>query len=92
MICGAVWSQHYASLAYAHKISMTLDVWFLTSTCPVPNIRFPEEHMASLNKTPPEKFIHVAPQYGEGVLGFLNVFHQLHCLVSLCFDVGKLLR
>ena len=48
--------------------------------------------MASLNKTPPEKFIHVAPQYGEGVLGFLNVFHQLHCLVSLCFDVGKLLR
>ncbi|PWI67688.1 hypothetical protein PCL_02609 [Purpureocillium lilacinum] len=50
------------------------DLWRL------PNIRFPEEHMASLNKTPPEKFIHVAPQYGEGVLGFLNVFHQLHCL------------
>ncbi|KAG8416356.1 hypothetical protein J3459_007841 [Metarhizium acridum] len=46
----------------------------------VPTIRFPEDHMAALSKTPPERFTHVAPQYGEGVSGALNVFHQLHCL------------
>lgn len=38
--------------------------------------------MEDLNKTNPENFAHVDPQHGEGMLGFLNVFHQLHCLVS----------
>lgn len=47
----------------------------------VPSIRVPENKLEALNKTPPSLYAHVAPQYGEGVIGFLDVFHQLHCLV-----------
>ena len=49
----------------------------------VPTIKFPESKLAALNKSPPSSYAHVAPEYGEGALGFLDVFHQLHCLVCL---------
>ncbi|KAK2058041.1 hypothetical protein LY76DRAFT_616784 [Colletotrichum caudatum] len=43
-------------------------------------IRFPEDKLALLNKTPPERYEHVPESLGGGVKGFVNVFHQLHCL------------
>ncbi|KAK1957582.1 hypothetical protein LY78DRAFT_707613 [Colletotrichum sublineola] len=43
-------------------------------------IHFPEDKLAALNKTPPERYEHVSENFGGGVKGFLNVFHQLHCL------------
>ncbi|KAI8305827.1 hypothetical protein K4K61_005008 [Colletotrichum sp. SAR11_59] len=46
----------------------------------VPPIRFPEDKLAALNKSPPEKYERVSKELGGGVKGFLNVFHQLHCL------------
>ncbi|KAI4863017.1 hypothetical protein F4820DRAFT_471924 [Hypoxylon rubiginosum] len=46
----------------------------------LPTIHFPEEHMVALNKSPPASYVHVADEYGGGMLGFLDVFHQLHCL------------
>ncbi|KAJ0267537.1 hypothetical protein COL940_014274 [Colletotrichum noveboracense] len=45
-----------------------------------PPIRFPEDKLAALNKVPPEKYERVPKELGGGVKGFLNVFHQLHCL------------
>lgn len=48
----------------------------------VPPIRFPEDKLPALNKAPPEKYERVPKELGGGVKGFLNVFHQLHCLVS----------
>ncbi|KAJ0338089.1 hypothetical protein KNSL1_012597 [Colletotrichum chrysophilum] len=48
----------------------------------LPPIRFPEDKLAALNKAPPEKYERVSKELGGGVKGFLNVFHQLHCLVS----------
>jgi Mycotoxin biosynthesis protein UstYa len=47
----------------------------------VPIIRLPENKLVALDKSPPSLYAHVAPEYGEGVMGFLDVFHQLHCLV-----------
>ena len=61
-------------------------------TSAVPMIRFPDEGMEALNKTPAENWVHVDPKYGEGVLGWLNVFHQLHCLVGEVRDIRQLLR
>jgi hypothetical protein len=52
----------------------------------VPTIRFPENKLEALNKSPPSLYAHVAPEYGEGVMGFLDVFHQLHCLV--CWNLA----
>ncbi|KAJ9143375.1 Tat pathway signal sequence [Pleurostoma richardsiae] len=46
----------------------------------LPTIHFPEERMVALNKTPAQNYAHVSAEYGGGMLGFLNVFHQLHCL------------
>lgn len=60
----------------------------------MPTIHFPESKLPLLNKTPPSAYVHVSPKYlssssnpgGDGdsseeeVLGFLDVFHQLHCL------------
>ncbi|KAH0422891.1 hypothetical protein CcaCcLH18_12543 [Colletotrichum camelliae] len=46
----------------------------------VPPIRFPEDKLAALSKAPAEKYEHVPQELGGGVKGFLNVFHQLHCL------------
>lgn len=46
----------------------------------VPPIRFPEDKLPALNKAPPEKYERVPKELGGGVKGFLNVFHQLHCL------------
>lgn len=47
----------------------------------VPYVAFPEARLAELNKTSPGGYARVSPRYGDGMLGFLNVFHQLHCLV-----------
>ena len=47
----------------------------------VPTIRFPENKLEALHKSPASLYTHVAPEYGEGAMGFLDVFHQLHCLV-----------
>ncbi|KAF7186778.1 Cyclochlorotine biosynthesis protein O, partial [Pseudocercospora fuligena] len=46
----------------------------------VPRIQFPESKLSALNKTNIDLYAHAAPQYGGGVLGFINVFHELHCL------------
>ncbi|TIC95044.1 hypothetical protein CH35J_008772 [Colletotrichum higginsianum] len=46
----------------------------------VPPIHFPEDKLEALNKTPAENYEHVSKHLGGGVKGFLNVFHQLHCL------------
>ncbi|KXT07740.1 hypothetical protein AC579_4701 [Pseudocercospora musae] len=46
----------------------------------VPRIQFPESKLSALNKTNSDLYAHAAPQYGGGVLGFINVFHELHCL------------
>ncbi|TDZ54060.1 Cyclochlorotine biosynthesis protein O [Colletotrichum trifolii] len=46
----------------------------------VPPIRFPEDKLPALNKMPADKYEHVPESLGGGVKGFLNVFHQLHCL------------
>ncbi|WDK18393.1 hypothetical protein CGRA01v4_09678 [Colletotrichum graminicola] len=46
----------------------------------VPPIHFPENKLTALNKTPAENYEHVSEELGSGVKGFLNVFHQLHCL------------
>ncbi|KAK3349067.1 hypothetical protein B0T25DRAFT_623934 [Lasiosphaeria hispida] len=46
----------------------------------VPTIHLPETKLAALNKTPASDYTHVSPEYGGGVMGFLDVFHQLHCL------------
>ncbi|KAI8312776.1 Cyclochlorotine biosynthesis protein O [Colletotrichum sp. SAR11_240] len=40
----------------------------------------PYYKLAVLNKAPPEKYEHIPKELGGGVKGFLNVFHQLHCL------------
>ncbi|KAJ0312899.1 hypothetical protein Brms1b_007605 [Colletotrichum noveboracense] len=40
----------------------------------------PYYKLAALNKVPPEKYERVPKELGGGVKGFLNVFHQLHCL------------
>lgn len=47
----------------------------------VPTIRFPEDKLEALHKSPASLYTHVASEYGEGAMGFLDVFHQLHCLV-----------
>ncbi|TQN71031.1 Cyclochlorotine biosynthesis protein O [Colletotrichum shisoi] len=47
----------------------------------LPPIHFPEDKLEALNKTPAENYEHVSKDLGGGgVKGFLNVFHQLHCL------------
>ncbi|KAK3400717.1 hypothetical protein B0T20DRAFT_494689 [Sordaria brevicollis] len=46
----------------------------------MPTIHFPESAMPLLNKTPASNYAHVSSQYGGGMLGFFDVFHQLHCL------------
>ncbi|KAK1973907.1 hypothetical protein LZ30DRAFT_609511 [Colletotrichum cereale] len=46
----------------------------------VPPIHLPEDKLVALNKTPAENYEHVSEELGGGVKGFLNVFHQLHCL------------
>ncbi|KAK8090451.1 hypothetical protein PG997_005412 [Apiospora hydei] len=43
----------------------------------LPYIQFPEDKLQALNKTPAERYAHTKD---GGVQGFLNVFHQLHCL------------
>lgn len=55
----------------------------------VPMIGFPETKMIDLNKTNPEDYAHVSERYGDDVLGFLNVFHQLHCLVRTTQSIRK---
>lgn len=46
----------------------------------MPTIHFPESAMPLLNKTPASNWAHVSDKYGGGMLGFFDVFHQLHCL------------
>lgn len=46
----------------------------------VPYVQFPEDKLPLLNKTPAERYAHTED---GGVQGFLNIFHQLHCLVSV---------
>lgn len=49
-------------------------------------IGFPERKLISLNKTDSQKYAHVSARYGQDdMLGYLNVFHQLHCLVRIAF-------
>lgn len=55
----------------------------------VPMIGFPKTKMIELNKTSPEDYAHVSERYGDDVLGFLNVFHQLHCLVRTTTSLRK---
>ena len=47
----------------------------------VPRIDFPASKLDLLNKTPADSFVHSNPEEEERVVGFLDVFHQLHCLV-----------
>ena len=53
----------------------------------VPTIRFPEDKLEALHKSPASLYTHVAPEYGEGAMGFLDVFHQLHCLVGWLWEI-----
>ncbi|KAK3949208.1 hypothetical protein QBC32DRAFT_400402 [Pseudoneurospora amorphoporcata] len=46
----------------------------------MPTIHFPQDKMAALNKTPASNYAHVSARYGGDMMGFLDVFHQLHCL------------
>ncbi|KAF2218102.1 hypothetical protein CERZMDRAFT_108644 [Cercospora zeae-maydis SCOH1-5] len=46
----------------------------------VPRIQFPSSKLSALNKTDSDTYALAAAQYGGGVLGYLNVFHELHCL------------
>ncbi|KAK3935488.1 hypothetical protein QBC46DRAFT_397389 [Diplogelasinospora grovesii] len=46
----------------------------------LPTIHFAEEKMVALNKTPADLYAKVAPKYGGDMMGFFDVFHQLHCL------------
>lgn len=58
----------------------------------VPMIGFPETKMIDLNKTSPKSYAHVSERYGDSMLGFLNVFHQLHCLVRTTDSPLSLVR
>ena len=69
---------------------------FSKSSCPVsvpatpgkPNplsehaIEVPENEIAGLNRSEADHLRHVPEDVGTGYVGMLEVFHQLHCLVS----------
>ncbi|KAH8912447.1 hypothetical protein BR93DRAFT_78799 [Coniochaeta sp. PMI_546] len=54
------------------------DAW--TRLWRFPMVQLPENMMGALNKTPAHEYAHANAKYGGEVLGFLDVFHQLHCL------------
>lgn len=67
---------------YYNIISATMSMLqTLTTMSSVPRSQFPESKLSALNKTNAGLYTHAAPQYGGGVLGYLHVFHELHCLV-----------
>lgn len=66
---------------YYNIISATMSMLqTLTTMSSVPRSQFPESKLSALNKTNAGLYTHAAPQYGGGVLGYLHVFHELHCL------------
>lgn len=45
-------------------------------------IEVPESELAGLNRSPADNLKKVPKEVGNGYVGILEVFHQLHCLVS----------
>ena len=45
-------------------------------------IEVPENEIAGLNRSEADHLKHVPEDVGTGYVGILEVFHQLHCLVS----------
>lgn len=76
------WIKLWRCKEFPH-ISLKNDRMTLTelSTNLVPMIQFPESKLPALNKTDATQYMHASQDYGGGVLGFLHVFHELHCLV-----------
>ena len=48
----------------------------------VPTIHFPEKKMSLLDKMPTEQYTRTGQQHDGDMLGSLNVFHLLHCVVG----------
>jgi hypothetical protein len=49
----------------------------------VPPISIPRERLKTLQKGPETDYVHVSTEFGGEVMGYLDIFHQLHCLVSV---------
>lgn len=45
-------------------------------------IEVPVDKIRGLNRTEADRMKHVPSEIGTGYIGFVEVFHQLHCLVS----------
>ena len=48
----------------------------------VPPISIPGEQLRTLLKGPESDYVHISAEFGGAVMGYLDIFHQLHCLLS----------
>lgn len=61
---------------------MFLPLLRLSNPFPEHGIEVPEDQIAGLNRSEADHLKHVPEDVGTGYVGILEVFHQLHCLVS----------
>lgn len=54
-------------------------------------IEIPTEKLSELNKSDADHLQHVPPEVGEGYIGLIEVFHQLHCLVIQHYLLSSIL-